>query len=127
MKSSNCTILFAEDNQGIQKIYEKNFMKEGYQVILAEHGARAMAELHEQKVDLLVTDMFMPGMDTLELFSILKKEFPNLPIIVVSGHYADLKEDFQNKGFNVKAFFNKPVSVGDLKAKVKEVLKIDGK
>jgi DNA-binding NtrC family response regulator len=127
MKSSNCTILFAEDNQGIQKIYEKNFMKEGYQVLLAEHGARAMAELHEQKVDLLVTDMFMPGMDTLELFSILKKEFPNLPIIVVSGHYADLKDDFQNKGFNVKAFFSKPVSVGDLKAKVKEILKIDGK
>jgi CheY-like chemotaxis protein len=84
-----------------------------------------MAELHEQKVDLLVTDMFMPGMDTLELFSILKKEFPSLPIIVVSGHYADLKEDFQNKGFNVKAFFSKPVGVSELKQKIQEVLKIN--
>jgi CheY-like chemotaxis protein len=125
MKSSDFTILFAEDNVGIQKVYEKNFAKEGFKVILAEHGARAMAELHEQKVDLLVTDMFMPGMDTLELFSILKKEFPNLPIIVVSGHYADLKEDFQNKGFNVKAFFSKPVGVSELKQKIREVLKIN--
>jgi CheY-like chemotaxis protein len=125
MKSSDFTILFAEDNVGIQKVYEKNFVKEGFKVLLAEHGARAMAELHEQKVDLLVTDMFMPGMDTLELFSILKKEFPSLPIIVVSGHYADLKEDFQNKGFNVKAFFSKPVGVSELKQKIQEVLKIN--
>jgi two-component system response regulator GlrR len=127
MKNSDFTILFAEDNVGIQKVYEKNFIKDGFNVILAEHGARAMAELHEQKVDLLITDMAMPGMDTLELFSILKKEFPSLPIIVVSGHYADLKEDFQSKGFNVKAFFNKPVGVNELKEKVRAVLKISDK
>jgi hypothetical protein len=44
---------------------------------------------------------------------------------VVSGHYADLKEDFQNKGFNVKAFFSKPVGVSELKQKIQEVLKIN--
>jgi DNA-binding NtrC family response regulator len=127
MKSSDFTILFAEDNLAIQKVYEKNFAREGFKVILAEHGARAMAELHEQKVDLLVTDMIMPGMDTLELFAILNKEFPRLPIIVVSGRYADLKDDFQNKGFNVKAFFSKPVGINALIAKVRETLKIGEK
>src|SRR5271156_3886473 len=101
MKCSDLTILFAEDNLEIQKTYERNFAKDGYHVLLAEHGARAMAELNDQKVDLLVTDLEMPGMNTLELFPILKKDFPRLPIIVVSGHYADLQNDFQNKGFNV--------------------------
>lgn len=124
MKASDFTILFADDNEGIQKTYEKNFAREGFKVILAEHGARAMAELHEQKIDLLVTDMVMPGMDTLELFSILNKEFPRLPIIVVSGRYADLKDDFQKKGFNVKAFFSKPVGINELKAKIQDILKI---
>src|SRR5690349_17327448 len=106
MKSSDLTILFAEDNPGIQKIYEKNFAQEGFRVVVAEHGARVLAELREQKVDLLVTDLEMPGANTLELFPILKKEFPRLPVIIVSGHYVNLKEDFLNKGFDVKAFIN---------------------
>src|SRR6185369_5375683 len=81
MKSSDFTILFAEDNPGIQKIYEKNFLKDGFKVLIAEHGARVLAELKDQKVDLLVTDLEMPGMNTLELLPILKKDYPRLPVI----------------------------------------------
>jgi CheY-like chemotaxis protein len=124
MKCPDFTLLFAEDNPSIRKIYEKNFVREGYQVLLAEHGARAMAELYEQKVDLLVTDLMMPGMNTLELFPILKKDFPRLPVIVVSGHYVSEKEDFLLKGYDVKAFFNKPVGVRELGEKIREILKI---
>ncbi len=125
MKCSDFTIMFADDNEQIRKIYEKNFLKEGYKVVLAEHGARALAELKEQKVDLLVTDMEMPGMNTLELFPILKKDYPKLPVIVVTGHYVNLLEDFIAKGFAVKAVINKPVSVGELKEWARKILKID--
>ena len=125
MNCSDFTILFAEDKLEIQKIYKKNFEKEGYKVLQAEHGARVMAELRENKVDLLVMDLEMPGMNTLELFPILKKDFPKLPVIIVSGHYVDLKKDFDGKGFDYKAFFNKPISVEVLKEKVREILKID--
>ncbi|HTA76939.1 MAG TPA: response regulator [bacterium] len=126
MKCSDFTIMFADDNESIRKIYEKNFLKEGYKVVLVEHGARAMAELKEQKVDLLVTDMEMPGMNTLELFPILKKDYPKLPVVVVTGHYVNLLDDFIAKGFAVKAVVNKPVSVGELKDLVRKILKIDG-
>jgi len=125
MKSSDFTILFAEDNLEIQKVYEKNFVREGYHVLLAEHGLRVMAELREQKVDLLITDLEMPGMNTLELLSFLKRDYPKLPVIIVSGHYADLQEDFLAKGFKITAFFNKPISVAILKEKVREILKVD--
>jgi CheY-like chemotaxis protein len=125
MNSSDFTILFAEDQVEIQKLYKKNFEKEGFKVLQAEHGARALAELRENKVDLLVMDLHMPGMNTLELFPILKKDFPKLPVIIVSGRYVDLKQDFDSKGFSYKAFFNKPVSVGELREKVREILKID--
>src|ERR1700679_4199056 len=99
MKCSDFTIMFADDNELIQKVYEKNFTKEGYKVVLVEHGARVLAELAEQKIDLLVTDMEMPGMNTLELFSILKNDYPRLPVIVVTGHYVNLMEEFKSKGF----------------------------
>jgi CheY-like chemotaxis protein len=94
-------------------------------VVLAEHGARVLAELAEQKIDLLVTDIKMPGMNTLELFSILKNDYPRLPVIVVTGHYVNLMEEFKSKGFELKAVLNKPVSAGVLKEKVREILKIE--
>jgi DNA-binding NtrC family response regulator len=127
VKCSDFTILFAEDDLGIQKTYQSNFVKEGYHILMAEHGAGVMAELNEQKVDLLVTDMEMPGMNRLEFFPILKKDYPRLPVIVVSGHYADKQNDFINKGFDIKAFFQKPVTGSELKEKVREILKIDRK
>jgi two-component system alkaline phosphatase synthesis response regulator PhoP len=126
MKPSDLTILFAEDDPGIQRIYQKQFTKEGYKVVLAEHGARALAELRDQKVDLLVTDLAMPGMDTLEFLSILKKDHSCLPVIVVSGRYLNMEEDFRLKGFKIAAFMNKPVVVSDLREKVEEVLGIKG-
>jgi CheY-like chemotaxis protein len=125
MKSSDFTIMFAEDDPGIQKIYEKNFVREGYKVVLVEHGARALAEMREQKVDLLVTDLKMPGMDTLEFLAVLKKDYPKLPVIVVSGRYMNLTDDFLAKGYAVSALLTKPISIGVLRDKVKEILKIE--
>jgi CheY-like chemotaxis protein len=125
MKFSDCTIMFSEDDTTIRKIYERDFTCEGCRVVLAEHGARAMAELKEQKVDLLVTDLKMPGMNTLELLEILKKDHPRLPVIVVSGHYMNMKEDFLNKGYAIKAFINKPVAISELKEKIQKILKIE--
>ena len=125
MKCSDFTIMFAEDDPLSQKVYERAFVKDGYKVVMVEHGARAMAELREQKVDLLVTDLQMPGMNTLELFPILKNDYPRLPVIVVTGHYGNLMEDFKAKGFDIKAIFNKPLVVSELKEKIKKILKID--
>jgi CheY-like chemotaxis protein len=127
MKSSDYTLLFAEDNSAILKIYVKSFTQEGYRVLTCEHGARVLADLKEEKIDLLVTDLEMPGMNTLDLFPILKKEYPRLPVIVVSGHYKDLQKDFLDRGFLVSAFLSKPTEVSVLKAKIREILKIDGK
>jgi two-component system, OmpR family, response regulator TctD len=127
MKCSDFTLLFAEDNSAIQKIYSKTFTQEGYRVLTCEHGARVLADLKEEKVDLLVTDLEMPGMNTLDLFPILKKEFPRLPVVVVSGHYKDLQKDFLDRGYAVAAFLSKPTEVSALKIKIREILKIDGK
>ena len=127
MKSSDYTLLFAEDNPAILKIYVKSFTQEGYRVLTCEHGARVLADLKEEKIDLLVTDLEMPGMNTLDLFPILKKEYPRLPVIVVSGHYKDLQKDFLDRGFSVAAFLSKPTEVSVLKAEIREILKIDGK
>jgi DNA-binding NtrC family response regulator len=125
MSCSDFTILVAEDEAAIRKIYEKSLSAEGYQLILAESGARAMAELREARVHLLITDLKMETMSALELLPIIRQEHPTLPVIVVSGRYQGIAEDFSRKGFeNVAAFFQKPVGMDVLKKKIREILKI---
>ncbi len=126
MKCSDFTILVTEDNPGLRKIYEKSLSLDGYKLILAESGSMALAELREAKVDLLITDLKMATMSALEMLPIIKKDYPKLPVIVVSGHYEGLQEDFQKKGFsNVASFLQKPLNMDLLKQKIRQVLRIE--
>ncbi|HVZ79201.1 MAG TPA: response regulator [bacterium] len=125
MKASDFTLLFAEDNPQIMTLYKKAFAQEGYRILTSTNAAEAMAEIQAEKVDLLVTDLAMPEANTFDLFHLLREKFPKLPVIIVSGKYQDLKDDFLNKGYKVAAFIQKPVELAVLKAKVAEVLGIE--
>ena len=128
MKCSDYTILVVEDELELRKIYERSLSAEGYRLILAESGARALAELKETKVDLLITDLKMANMSALEMLPIIKQENPKLPVFVVSGRYDGMLDDFKKKGFdNVEVFYQKPLNMNVLKQKIREVLKIDDK
>ena len=120
-------ILIADDHpllrEGVAAVLEQ---EPDFQLVAeACDGREAVEQFLHHLPDVTLMDLEMPGMNTLELFPILKKDFSKLPVIIVSGHYADLNQEFENKGFNYKAFFNKPISVGVLRDKVREILKID--
>jgi two-component system response regulator GlrR len=125
MTCSDFTVMVVEDDPGMQKIYDKSLSAEGYKVILAESGARALAELAENKVDLLITDLKMKTMSALEMLPVLKQDYPKIPVIVVSGRYEGLMEDLHKKGFtNVEMFYQKPLNMIVLKQKIRQILKI---
>jgi DNA-binding NtrC family response regulator len=125
MKSqSDFTLLFADDDPGIRAIYLKAFTAEGYQVKICDSAAQILAELKEGKADLLVTDLEMPKSNTLDIFPVLKENYPRLPVIVVTGHYRGLKEDFLSRGYNITALLHKPTGISTLKKTIEEILKI---
>jgi DNA-binding NtrC family response regulator len=125
MKTSDYTILFADDNPSVMLSYFKAFNKAGFRVLSCENAAQVLAELKVEKVDLLVTDLEMPDANTFETLEILKREYPKLPVIVVSGHYKGLQPDFNEKGYKISAFIHKPCGVNEVMEKVREVLRID--
>ena len=95
-------------------------------MILVDSWERALAELAEKPANLLITDLKMGETSGFEMFPILTQKYPQLPVIVVSGTYEGLMEDFHKKGFGtVKAFFVKPLSMDFIKQKAREVLKIE--
>jgi two-component system response regulator GlrR len=124
-RTSDFLILFADDIPSIRTIYSKAFKNEGYRVKTSDNATQVLVELKLEKVDLLVTDLEMPRANTLDLFPVLKKEYPSLPVIVVTGHYQGLIDDFLSRGYNITAFLNKPTEMSVLKKLIREMLKID--
>ncbi len=122
MKHNDFKILIAEDEPSVRRIYLKTFAAEGYEVVMARSGGEILAELREGTFDLLITDMKLDGMSALEALPLIRQNNPKLPIIVVSGYYGSLEEEFHQKGYNINMIFNKPLSLEVLKKAVRHVL-----
>jgi len=121
MKPSDFTILVAEDEKASLFLYLEELSEEGYRVLTAENGLQVLGTLEDQKVDLLMTDVKMPDMHAFDMIPLVRAQFPDLPIIVVSA-FKGLEDDFHLKGFRIAGFFSKPVEMALLKEKIRSIL-----
>ena len=82
----SATVLLAEDDAPSRQIYYAVLEGEGYHVIEVPDGKSALEVLNSQPVDLLVTDVMMPGMSGIELLQRARLTRPDLRAIVMTGH-----------------------------------------
>jgi CheY-like chemotaxis protein/anti-sigma regulatory factor (Ser/Thr protein kinase) len=80
------TVLLAEDDASSREIYHAILDAEGYRVIDTADGNAALDVLNSEPVDLLLTDIMMPGMTGIELLERARKIHPDLRAIVMTGH-----------------------------------------
>ena len=85
------TVLLCEDNDGVRGVAKKALEGEGYQVLSASSPERALelADVHPSPVDLLITDVVMPGMNGRVLADQVKELRPKIQILYISGYTAD--------------------------------------
>lgn len=86
---SEVVILIADDDPLILSLLRDILRPVGYQVVEAANGNQALNQLRQRKVDLIIADLMMPGMDGLELIRIVRKEFPEIFIIAISGGFGE--------------------------------------
>ncbi len=79
------TILVVDDEKNYLLVLKELLVDEGYEVLTAQSGANALAILSETELDLVVTDMKMPGMSGLELLERLKLKDPQLPVVMMTA------------------------------------------
>lgn len=117
------TILLVDDDREVRQVSARILRRAGYQVIEAENGTQALAMLADVSVtiDLLVTDMMMPGISGAELVTLTRGLRATLPIICVTGFVAvgDGTDTWQR---HVNAVVEKPFSAAGLVAAVQAVL-----
>ncbi len=78
-------ILIIDDDGHIRSILREMLQRAGYEVSEAVNGKQGLRLFHEHPADLIITDILMPIMPGSRLISILRKDFPNLKIIAMSG------------------------------------------
>jgi PAS domain S-box-containing protein len=117
------TILVVEDEGGIRALVRKILRRQGYHVLEASQGEEALAILrdHGDKIDLLLTDVMMPGMNGVELSYKAVEVRPEIRVMFVSG-YTDESLLEAGKFPQGTAFLQKPFTLGSLLGKVREVL-----
>jgi signal transduction histidine kinase/ActR/RegA family two-component response regulator len=117
------TILVVEDDDAVRKMTRTFLTTKGYTVIEARNAAEALeiAERNCESIDLILTDLVMPGMKGRELAERMAKEHRGLPVLYMSAYTED---SVVNRGIldPGTAFIEKPFGPDDLAGKVRELL-----
>ena len=107
------TILIIDDEPAIRQSMSAIFSDEGYTVICAEDGTQALGLLEKETPDLIFLDIWLPDSDGLKLLPGLKKEHPQMPIIMISGH-GTIETAVQATKMGAFDFIEKPLSLDKL-------------
>jgi len=113
------SILVIDDEEQLVKMVCTMLEREGYRVSVAENGKQGMRLFRQEPVDLVITDIFMPEKEGLETIRELRREFPGIKIILITG-MTDSKTRRQMEAADVDAYYYKPVEMTDFLAAIKK-------
>jgi len=112
-------VLVIEDNAELREYLRLALEMQDYQVLTAEHGRAALAYLDGHRVDAVITDLFMPEMDGIETVAALRKQFPGIRVVAMSGRpgvdYLAVAREL-----GVKHTLRKPFEITELLAALKD-------
>lgn len=120
---NNKKVLVIDDDAKITRVLDLKLRKAGYQVIVAANGEAGLNLFKAQQPDMVITDILMPGKEGLETIMELRRDFPEVKIIAISGgghvgadEYLDLAKKFGAQYAFTKPFTGKEIlqAVGDL-------------
>jgi CheY-like chemotaxis protein len=78
-------ILVADDGEDIREILRMMLSAAGYEVLVAPDGDSALTLMRAEPIDLIITDIFMPGKEGIETIIELRRDFPSVKIVAMSG------------------------------------------
>lgn len=117
-------ILVIDDEEGMRALLRDILEKEGHRVIEAANGIAGLELFHQNRPDLVITDIFMPEKEGTQTILELRKSYPNVKIIAISG--GEIAQRFDVLGtakvFGALRVLAKPFHPKDVRQAVKELL-----
>ena len=117
------TVLAVDDDPGMLEFLLEVLSPLGYNVLAAESGERAIeiAAAHRDQIDLLLTDVVLPGIKGQELAAQLLESCPNVNVLFMSGYLCPSMAH-KSRGQGSEAFIRKPFTINALLRKMRTVL-----
>ena len=121
------SILVIDDDETIRVLLRAILERDGYQVVDAPDGGEGLKQYRENPTDLVITDLIMPGKEGIETIRDLRREFPHVKIIAVSGGGRIGPDSYLKmaKGVGALRTLSKPFDRMTLLKAVEEVIEMD--
>ena len=116
-------ILVVDDEKSILDFLKEVVESQGFSFLPAQSGEEAMNKIKEERPDLVILDIVMPGLDGLAVLRLIREENKTLPVVILTAYGTNekVKEAMQ---LNVSGFIPKGASVKKTLSKIRTVLKM---
>ena len=117
-------ILFIDDDEQTLDLFGQILKGAGHEVIMARDGVTGIALYRKNPTDLIITDIMMPVKDGMEVISELKRDFPQVKIIAISGTGREERREFffdVSRILGAKRTFEKPIDPAELLQAIREL------
>ncbi|GBE30220.1 MAG TPA: response regulator [Bacteroidetes bacterium] len=123
MSTEKLSLLIAEDEPDLLDLYTQGFQMFGAEVHGAPDGLQAWEKFQEisSEIDLVISDIFMPGMNGAQLMDKIKDHSPNVPVFLITG-YAHLRRLVEESEHEPDAFLEKPFDLAELFQRIRELI-----
>ncbi len=121
-------LLIVEDNIVILTMQKQIFEMEGYDIITAQEGMDALKKVHQERPDIVLLDVNIPGMNGFELCRQIKEDpaLSDTVVVMISAVYYSDEDAKKGMAMGADAYFTKPYENEALQSKIKELLDKSG-
>ncbi|HBF32986.1 TPA: hypothetical protein DDW35_00345 [Candidatus Sumerlaeota bacterium] len=123
MPETNATLLLVDDDQANLDSYAMGFVRQPYKLITAHGGAAALDALRTQSVDVVLTDLKMPGVSGLEVVR-TAAALPAPPVCIVITAYGTIETAVEAMRMGAFDYITKPVNLLELRGKIEKALQV---
>jgi DNA-binding NtrC family response regulator len=113
------TVLVVEDDTKIIEAFRLFLESENCNMLAASNVDDAMVQARSNKIDLLITDFYLKTKSSVELYTLIRKVYPNIPIAVITGYPEYIGEN-DVRIFGADYFFTKPLELDKLREVVRQ-------
>ncbi len=114
-------ILIAEDDKAVREFVSRALQQDGHDIIAVGDGQQALTALGDRPFDMLLADIVMPRMDGIALALKAAKDYPDLPVLLMTGYAAE-RQRAHNLEVLIYDVITKPFTLKDICATVRRVL-----
>jgi len=114
-------VLIVDDEENTRIGLSKLLSRDGYQTKAAANGLEALEYLGQENIDLVITDISMPGMNGLDFLYEVRRLYPGIKVVMMTA-YGGVDSYLNSMNLGAFDYLNKPVKLRDLKAILERIL-----